>query len=354
MKTKFIILIIICLNLTGCYNYKEIKDSSVVTAISIDASETGKYRVGAEFIKAGDSGQELESEVLITDCDTIYEGLHHLIKLVNKNVYLGYCELIVLGSDLAENGISEVLNYFIRNAEYRSDMLVFIAKDTTGEELIKGKNIEQKILGHGVSDSARAEENFLSTTIYSKLYKIIDEIETENCSALISSINTVKVNDEDIVTMSGCGFFNGDRLIGYLSEDETLTANIINNNVKQGNFAVENGNIILGVKLSDVKSKLKVKNGNIIVDMDLSVIISEVNKDSLDSSKIEKIVSSYMKERVEKLIIKMKNDKKADIFGIYTATNTTGEVFRDYYRGLNPDVTVKVTVKGSGIIENSN
>lgn len=352
---KFVAVLLLSLMLlTGCYNYKEIKDSSVVTAISIDSSERGRFKVGAEFIKAGDSGDDLETVVLTVDCETIHEGLHKLIKLINKNVYLGYCELIIIGDELASNGIGETLNYFLRNVEYRSDMLVFIAKNQTAEELIKGKNIEKKIVGHGVSDSVEADESFVGSSVYSKLYRIIDEIETENASALVSAISKTKVNDEDIITLSGSAYFYKDKLMGYLSEEESFITNLVNNNVKEGNFTVKNDDLLLGVKITKAKSKIKVKNNVFYADLNFDFTINETNKDFVDGKKFEKVVEESVKERVFSLINKMKNDKNSDIFGVYASTTKTNDNFRNYYKDLVVDVNIKATMKGSGISENNN
>ncbi len=348
---KISVIVAFCLFLSGCFNYKEIRDSAVVTAISIDVSDSAKYKVGAEVVKAGDMGDSLENEVLSVDCNSLTEGLSEIVKLVNKNVYLGYCELIIIGERLAERGISDILDYFIRNIEYRNDLLVFISKDSEAKAILNTKNIEQKIIGHGLSDSLKADEDYQATSVYSKLYKIMNETKTDNCSSMISVLKKESNNDEEIIKISGSAYFKGDKILGFLSENDTFFINLLNNRVKLGNFTVKYDDELLGVRLLDSACNINLVENRVKINLQLSVAVTEDNNRSENEENYNMIISNDVKTKITRLLYETIKYKKADLVGLYSKVNLSEEQFHKFLSESEKEIDVSVKIKGSGINE---
>jgi spore germination protein KC len=83
MKKLFIL--ILCLFLTGCYNYKELNKIAVVSSISIDKKDNN-YLVGAQVLNVKPKDDTNSSNVIVYEEEgkTIEEALRNITKKSNK------------------------------------------------------------------------------------------------------------------------------------------------------------------------------------------------------------------------------------------------------------------------------
>lgn len=112
MKNKIFVLLVFCLILCGCGNYRELNDLSVITGVAIDKDEAG-YKLSyliANSQKAQTSSKEGEAQT------TVYSGTgKNLTEAVNaievkspKQLYYGHITVVIISEEIGKEGFLKV------------------------------------------------------------------------------------------------------------------------------------------------------------------------------------------------------------------------------------------------------
>ena len=100
---------------TGCFDYKELDDLSIVTAVAIDKVESG-YEISysiANAKKAQVSSKEGESQTTVFSGvgPTLSEAMREIDLKNPRSTYLGHVSVIVMSSDIAKEGVFKVVDF---------------------------------------------------------------------------------------------------------------------------------------------------------------------------------------------------------------------------------------------------
>ncbi|MBQ5320474.1 MAG: Ger(x)C family spore germination protein [Oscillospiraceae bacterium] len=345
MKIKLLFLSLILPLLTGCFNYQEIEDGVTVSAITIDFGDESKYRVGIEIIKTGDNSQT-ETQVLSGEGESIHSALYKMIGMLNNNIYLGHCESVILSKEVAESGINDILEYFMRNNEFRKNMIIFVSKTENASEILQGINVKSQIVGYEINNSVDADNKHQSNTVYSPLYKVTNAILSEKGAALVSVIEIDKSDDESRLKLNGCGYFYRDKLAGFLTAEETQILNIIRNDANEVRLTLNK----MGITIDNASTSLKKQENKIVLRTKARIEIFETEgKKITDKSNLDNIKEELYK-RTEELIEKMQKNKQIDVFKVATLFDKKGESSHQYFNSLEIKPEIELKLKGSGTI----
>ena len=134
---KKLLIIVVCLLLiSGCYDYRELNDMSVVDGIYIDY-EDNKYNVRLEIVKSnkGKDGNEIKNEILSGKDKNISKAFTKAIGKSVKEVYLGHVSLLVVSNNLAKftsgpakelEALSAIIFCFLIKASLNASNLVLL------------------------------------------------------------------------------------------------------------------------------------------------------------------------------------------------------------------------------------
>ena len=119
MKKRLIIILLLPVLLTGCWNYSELNEIAIATGISIDW-EDDKYKLTALISNAQKTeGSSKEGEAQITVFEgtgkTMTEALKNIELKLPKELYLKHISIIIIGEELAKKGVGNILDYLIRD-----------------------------------------------------------------------------------------------------------------------------------------------------------------------------------------------------------------------------------------------
>ena len=133
MKKIIILSIILLPLLTGCYNYRELNNLSIVTAISIEKNND-LYKVTVQVVnprKDTDTSKGNQPSFITYNktSKSIQQALREMIKDSPNKIYASHIQLIIIDEDLAKDGISPILDFLIRDPEFRDEFYVLIAQD---------------------------------------------------------------------------------------------------------------------------------------------------------------------------------------------------------------------------------
>lgn len=380
-KTKLIILLLIIF-LTGCYNYNELNDLAIVTALGIDKTENG-YLVSIQLVNTQKTGTDTnastsDSKFTIYEAEgnTIEEAIKNLSYTCPKRIYLNHLSILIFGEELAKDGIENILDYIARNIETRGDFYVFIAKATKANKILKVITpIETLNSGNIVSS---AEQSFKDSGKVSliKFEELLNNYLNPNLEIVIPSISLIERNsdgekvsniaDSDPATylkIDETIIFKKDKMIGSISNEDTLGYNIIKNTIDNTiiNYKCKDGYV--EALINNLKTDIKInKNNKITVDIEaagnLSEVSCDINLEKVENhKKIEENIAKEIEKKVKIVFNNMKNNFNSDIFGFlnlyylneYEYFKTIEkDWYKKHFKNLKIEVNAKVNLIGKG------
>lgn len=390
MKKKVLlsILVISIIFLTGCWSKRELNELSMVTAIGIDKNKNG-YIVSAQVINPSEVAGETKSNrtsvvTYRTEGKTIFEGLRRLTLKFPRKLYVAHLRILVLGENLARDGISKVLDLFSRNHEVRTDFYILVAKNTEAEKVLDILTPTEEIPANKIYTALETSERVWAPTHAVKLDELIKDIISEGKNPILTGVildgdhevgtdikNIQKVNVPTLLKIGSLGVFRGDKLVGWLNERESRGYNIIMGNVENSVLTIpweDGGKLAIEVLRTKTKVRGKVKNGkpSIYIDNKAEFEVGEVAclielTKTENIEKIEKILEKTTKERIREALRRAQKDFKSDIFGFGEAIHRADpKAWKELKKNWNEEfekvpVNIKVTIdiKGMGTITES-
>ena len=115
---RILLLLGILFLVSGCYDYQELSDMSIVDAIGIDYKNE-MYEVSFEIIKSVKDGDSaiLSTEIVTASDKVLAKAFNKTIQMAGKKVSLKHVKLLLLSKDLAIYGINPVVDYIIRDVD---------------------------------------------------------------------------------------------------------------------------------------------------------------------------------------------------------------------------------------------
>lgn len=385
MKKKLILLCILPFILTGCWNYRELNDRAITTAIAIDKDDKG-FKVSILIANAKSSqvsSKEGESQTIVYS-DT-GKSITEAIKKINlkspKEVYIGHLHVIVVSEDIAKENMSNVLDYFLREPESVKRFFLIIAKDVKASSVIEILSPLESFPAQSIYSNIKmaSESQALSPSVtYSKFIENILKIGTNPTLPTITILgdiedgkkeDSLKQSKPDATTkLDNLAIFKKENLLGYASEDESRGINIINNKVKTTTTTFEYDNDYISIVLEEIKVSKSIEfiNNKPVINIkykSLGALREISNSKDLNNpdiiKNIEKSTEAAIKSLMQKGINAAQNIFKSDIFGfgnmIYKKSPTyfldIKDWDNDYFPNLKINVDVDVELKTKGSLE---
>ncbi|UAL50641.1 Ger(x)C family spore germination protein [Bacillus sp. CMF21] len=354
MKWSFkilIILIIVLLFTTGCWNRREINELAITLAIGLDTTMDGQYLVTAQVVNPGEvaaMGTGGSSSVVIYQAtgETVFEAFRKMTREAPRKIYPSHLRILVIGESLAKEGIGKPLDLLFRDWELRSDFYIAVAKGMNAEDILKVPTTLEKIPANNLFDTLKVSEKAWSATSSVTLDDLIADLVSDGKQPVLTGIEAfIKGNEEVALSkrneemidfparllFDGLAVFDKDKLIGWLNEKQGRTYNAVTNKVKSTVINIscpKEGTAVLQLLKSKAKVKGKVKNGkpeiNIEFHREYNVGEVECNIDLTKPEtidKLEKIEEQRAKNMFEQSIKQVQEEFEVDIFGFGEAVH---------------------------------
>lgn len=327
--------LILPLLLSGCWDRVEIQDRLIVMAVAIDkaAKKNGGrnyYEFTAQLTEArAMSGRISNPNVApvwnaTSTGPSIFECIRLLTTRVARQPYYDHLQIIVIGEELAREGIDKALDLFYRDHESRPKIKLVIAKGKAKDAL----HVNPKLMPvSGMYISRLTQEGEAKTARQPKISTIgqFSSLYRGGANCVLPAIRMV----EDEVKMAGGAIMKGDRLVGWLSDQEVKTLRWINGTFAAGDEVIlqNDAQHISDVTTFEVRGarsriKSKMRDGKPIFTLYIrgEGSLAEDGFDHKPSLKKlkerEKEISQNIKRNSEGLLAKMQKNQ-IDIFGFY-------------------------------------
>ena len=167
---KVIIILFSVFIVTGCYNYRELNELAIVSAIGINKTDDG-YEVVVQVVNTQKQGTDSNSTgdqpkfiIYKQKGKTIQEALRYVVLESPKRFYTNHMTLLLISQTIAENGIQDILDYFARDSEVDKQFLVLITKDEKTDDVIGTLTALETLNAKNIKDSLLADKNYLGAS----------------------------------------------------------------------------------------------------------------------------------------------------------------------------------------------
>ncbi|ACL68775.1 Ger(x)C family spore germination protein [Halothermothrix orenii] len=344
MKSRILpaimVIVLISILLTGCWDLKDIDERATVLAIGIDYADIpqpgnfeGSYMVKVTLQIAiseqmtGGAGQAPPmGEQVVWNISSTGATMARAIELCQEklkySLFFGHVRILIFGQKVAQNGVNQFLNYFRNHPMFRRLSYILVSKGDAADVLKtfpKSATIQAMFLMNMV-ETAQNTGRMPDIPFMEFVVRLIDK-GIDPVAIMVSS-------HKDSVVNTGVAVFRGDNMVGSLDLYETWNFIQITENQRGGIEVVRDVEDELGrvtIQLTGVNSNVRPiiqKNGKVkfIIDMEVEgrIVSQETQTDYNDPvlfSALEERVEKEYKRELEQMINKVQKQFKADIFG---------------------------------------
>lgn len=376
---KIIILTLIILNLTGCWNYYELNNLAICTGISIDKKDD-KYEVTyliSNAKKAESSSKEGEPGTTTYNGigDTVQDAINDLNLKIPFEPYNGHLVVIVISEEIAKEGITQVLDLLARDTESRDFFYILLSKDAKAKEILEIisplETFPSQTLASDIETSSAKTSLIYKITYNDFLYMILEEGQDPILNSVTILGNQEKGSDEKslsstipkaTIKIDTLGIFKDDKLVSWTNDDESRGINLLNNSVE--NIYVktecEDNYIMSYVKDIDSKTNIDLENNTVNVEITGKATLLEVNCNiDLGNPKVIEEIETNIKNKLNEIINKSENllkEYKTDVLGygnkIYKKNpKKWKEIKNDWdniFKNLEIKTNIKINVENKG------
>lgn len=368
-RIKFLILLLPLLS--GCYNYRELNDLGITTAVSIDYKDNNFYVIAEVInpIKQQDASSSNNSPFVNynSSSSSLQDAFRKVVLESPRQLYAAQLEIIVLSEEVVNNHLEEVLEYFARDPEARTEIKMIVAKteDSTkaitlqtlltslsSSNIIKSLDLQSKVLGMSYPVTLNELLNMYidpylevvlpSMTLYGN-YEIGDEKE-----------NITTSSPKAIVKIDGSTITKDNKILGYLDLEESKILNLINGKLKETIIKMNyyDGYIIFEPNRIKVSRELDIKNNIIKINISgyskTKEIQSNINvKNPKEVEKLNKALNMELEKKVTDTFNSIREKYDTDVFGfqeLYYRTNYKyfKENCTNWYEDIYPKIKLEV------------
>lgn len=329
---KILIIILILISSSGCFNYKEINDYAIVSGISIDKDEEdkSKYKVGIQIMNAK-KDEETDTSLITfykASGNTVYQALEKIMLDSPKELYLGHNEVLVLSEELLKNEDPlNYLDYFMRDAEIEKDSLVMVSMKDKAYNILKVITPLETIPSTNLKSTLNIADNFSGTLTIITIDQFISDLINEGAEPIIPTVKiTGDIKDGekmDNITESdpsaklkfdALAYFENNKLKGYLSNDESTGYNFLAKTQKETyiNIKCDDQNYATTrIKDAKIKEELSFKNNkpyvNINIDAEADLLECNCSADFINNEKSIKQLEKKLSKKIKTLVTKASN-----------------------------------------------
>lgn len=367
-KIKYLIILLPLL--TGC-NYRELNKLGITTAVSIDY-QNNNYNIIAEVvnpIKQQDASSANNSPFITfkNSAPSLQEAFRNIVLESPRQLYTAHLEIIVLSEEIVNNHLKEFLEYFTRDPETRTEIKIIIAKTDKSIEGISLQTLLTNFSSSNILESLELQSQVLGltyeVTINELLNMYIDPyLEVTLPSMTLYGNEEIGDEKENITTSSPkatvkigtTAITKDNKILGYLSIEESKIQNIINGNIKETilKYPYKNGYVVFEPNQIKTKKEVDIKNNKIKIELSGYSKTKEVqtNIDIKNKKEVKKLNQHFNKELEKEIINTFNNIKEnynTDIFGFrqlyyHTDHKYFKEKCNNWYEDIYPNIKLEV------------
>ena len=396
-----LLLAILLVALTGCWDLNEIEDLALVQAIAIDKSREheGGFRILVQVVDpsavAGGGqgggamqrggGRKATFRNYAAEGESILSTFRELSHITSRRLFYAHTQVITISEELArERGVAGVLDFLDRSPQIRRQVWLVISKPGMNEIFGQTAPLETTpaVRIFGIIEVRDLTSNY-GVNRLGDFLRLLQGEGIEPYTAVITlnpnralprgQIPTDEPKEE--ISVSQTAVFKKDRLAGWLNTTESRGLLWVRNEVRGGVILVprpdaesKQRNITLDILRSRTKVTPLIGSDGAVrfrVEVNLESNIDESNRPvQLDKPQtirhIEELQNRAVADEIRAALAKVQGELGTDVFGFGNTLFHKDPAYwrqvkanwNDIFPGLEVEVHVKSRIRRTGLVAN--
>ena len=397
MPRRILAVLLMTLLLTGCWDRREVEDQFYVDTMALDVGTQKRYRITVDLpvvagLQAGLLGgaptAQESRQLMAAEADSIAEAIYAMNAAVSRRLSMRHMRALIFGEGVARDGLHDLLAELTRNHEIRLTVGIYVAREEAGRVLEAG-NFTGEINSARVAEGLMQVAKQLKMAPPARLHQLInrrtrlgmdpiapvvavnprishgEEPGGERESAVAGELHRHAGNPLEI---AGSAIFRSDRLVGFLTVDETQALLALQGSMGKAYISIPNpwdpgGTLLIRFQQENFpqRSAWFTREGprtSIRLLFEGEVMTGGENyRIPATRERVEQAATSYMEEQVRSVIAKSVA-WGADPVGLglpFRGRFATWEAWdaygwQDRIRQLEAEVTVDMRIRRFGLI----
>lgn len=359
--------------LTGCWDAREIDRRAFIFVMGIDLKENGLYRVSAIAVRGGSSqnssagaatgNEAAKMPALVAQGRTVAETMDALAGNSGRSIDWGNLRSIILGEALSQKGVNEIVRTALADPRTPADVILFQARGPA-EAIVRseprGEAHLQALLDH--YRSKRSPET--PAQYFVPAWQFRSNINNPGQDAYLGVIALREgatkselsgTEDAPQPILSGIAAFKGDRLSGFLSEDQVAVFSWMSGKAG-GLVVVSNPQVpdqLITVRIISLRRGLAVSNSKPTV-LSINILAAGAINGTDNSTELASLTAAQMKKQITATALFIQEKLAADLLGFGELARRTAPfewqpaIWENQWNQAIWNVTVKVALQAQG------
>ncbi|CAM3947004.1 Ger(x)C family spore germination protein [Paenibacillus alkaliterrae] len=253
-KTTVLLLLLACL-LGGCWNRVELNEIGIVSATGVDWKD-GKWQLSYQVVipqaissQSPSAGPSAAVNVFSTTGDNFRIATSKASQETSRQLYFAHNQIIIIGQEAARKGLGQLFDVYLRNADSRETVSVYLSKGSARRMLEQLIPLE-KIPGNAIQGMITNEEMNSSVFRQMTMHKVVlDLLGTSQAVGIPSlvvggtgesmdrSSKLSRTNTPSKVRLHDLGLIQKDKLVGWITKEESFGVMWLADHIKRTTVA---------------------------------------------------------------------------------------------------------------------
>lgn len=336
---KVIIILFSVFIVTGCYNYRELNELAIVSAIGINKTDDG-YEVVVQVVNTQKQGTDSNSTgdqpkfiIYKQKGKTIQEALRYVVLESPKRFYTNHMTLLLISQTIAENGIQDILDYFARDSEVDKQFLVLITKYEKTDDVISTLTALETLNAKNIKDSLLADKNYLGASEVINFEELLSTYLNKRKDITLPSViikgkkeegekedNLKESEPSTRIVLDDIAIFKDNKMVNFLSSKDSINTSILKGNINNTIYTHKcNDNNYTAIEIVKVGVQTKTDNLEVTINVKENATINEINcnmnlRNEKEIEKLQEDIEKEMEKSIKKTLSKLQ-DNDSDIIG---------------------------------------
>ncbi len=350
MKKIILILLLLCLG--GCYDYKEINDLAIITAIGVDF-KNDEYIITLEVLNDQtdkDSG-EIEAYTKTGKDKTLAKALENAADLLSDQAKYTHVKLMVLSNTIIEDKFNTIIDFFMRSTYFRENFYVISSMDTSPQEILNNKTDESKVASTSIINLLDSLNYSSNNSVLKTFDQVIEETLAFGKDTCFSNITL----DNEQFKIDGLTIFKDYEFKDTIENKFAVLYNILTNNFYRPIFSKEYDNLYFSIAITEGKVDTNLNTNTITLSGNLTgkIMDNESNFDIRNLDVLDNLNKDFTKIINADFLefIQILQENESDILFLsnkYYQENRIKE--ENFWHNLDIKTDIKFNINKKGLI----
>ncbi|MBW7473393.1 Ger(x)C family spore germination protein [Paenibacillus oenotherae] len=249
---QIVLAIAILIVQSGCWNRVELNELSIISATGIDIDDKGRWRLSFQLVipqaissTTGVSTNAAPVYVFSTEDESMRGAVRKSSLELSRKLYFSHNQMVVISEKAARYGIGTLMEAYMRNADARETVAVFLTRESarnTLEQLVSMEKIPGAAIQHMIQNEAANGGSFPQTSVFRVQQELLGGTHATGIPSLMlagkgssfDSLNLMQKTHSDIkIKLGRLGIIKGDKLVGWLDAEESMGAMWLANRIQR-------------------------------------------------------------------------------------------------------------------------